>query len=126
MGRTKYGAVLLITWLLPYCHAQILVKDYLSQKNKYIREAQKMYVIGVAHGFSSANADLTGRGLPPLFCVPPKLPLGGDTYIHILDLQIKQMREWKEWPEIQQWPVALVLLKALQQTFVCQSPTPGR
>jgi hypothetical protein len=104
------------------CHAELSVKQYMGEKNQYIQSANKMYVVGIGDGLSWANTELKSQGLPYLYCVPTKLPLDGNTYLHILDLQIQEMRKWAEWPEIKEWPVPMLLLKALKQTFPCQAP----
>jgi len=96
-------------------HADITIKIYKELRTKK-SDSIKIYVGGVAEGFDWANSALENKAQPPLYCVPPKLPITNDGYLAILDNSLeepvgKAMQEYI--------PIAAILLKALERTFPC-------
>jgi hypothetical protein len=78
-------------------------------------EGFKLYLHGVGHGYSGANADLFVRGLPLLYCQPDKLALGPENYADILQEEIRRNRLIEP-----NTLVAILLLSGLQNTFPCK------
>jgi hypothetical protein len=71
------------------------------------------YVVGVGRGFEWANADLTSRKQPALYCAPGNLAVVGQQYIAMLEQQVSKR------PDQGKLPASIVLLRALKETFPC-------
>ena len=83
--------------------------------------ATKLYVKGVSDGIVRANAFIEISGNSPLYCQPEKLALGIESYIGIIDRQIKALSSSGLPPEqLEQTDIGLVLLAGLQATFPCK------
>jgi hypothetical protein len=102
----------------------ISVPAFSLQYNQYKRFRQgdemqqfaaKYYVKGAADALLFANGYLDSEGQKPMYCQPKKLSLGPDTYLNILEDEIKLT------PKVEQvdYPVSVLLLWGLQRVFPC-------
>jgi hypothetical protein len=83
-------------------------------------ETIKMYVMAVGQGISWANT-AAEKNNAPLYCQPAKFSMNGNNYIEILDKMIDTLASKTTAKDLDEFPVAMVLLLGLQQTFPCQA-----
>ncbi len=81
----------------------------------------RAFVNGVGDGFLIANAELTGRKEPLLYCQPDSLVLNGDNLLSILNDVIKKTEENTHAPLADDAQIEAMLLVGLQHTFPCKS-----
>jgi hypothetical protein len=108
---------------LPLSAANMTVKQYQKEVNSSDRtraDATKLYVMGVGEGIAWANAAAENNNAP-LYCQPPKFPMNGNNYIDILDRTIKMLESKTTVKELNEYPVGLLVLMGLQQSFPCQA-----
>ena len=121
--RVLLASLCVLVFVQSRANAEMTVKEYQKEVHSSIRDradAVKLYVIGVGHGISWANTDAAQKGVP-LYCQPPKFGLNGDNYIDILEKTIKVFEAKATAKELNEFPVAMVLLTGLEQTFPCQA-----
>ncbi len=90
------------------------VKDYVRYKE---RPTLAIYITGVGDGLLWANAELITRKQKPLYCQPGEFVLHTDNYLEILNRKMKDEKFTKHLPA--DFPLARVLLRALQEIFPC-------
>jgi len=101
--------------------AQVTVKGYTvvmteTQSENPARRRMDDYLKGLGDGMlEMAVAERT-----KLFCPPPKLPLGLETYKNILNSEIKRDVTKMTQAEMDGTPLSTVLLAGLQVIFPCQ------
>jgi hypothetical protein len=117
--RAGFLAVLLLIFLSPIALAQMELKDYNEQLK--INPVFRSYINGVGRGIAWANVVVKNQKNAPLFCGgPPKLALGPENYISILDAAIKARTNDVK-PDA---PIELLLLRGLQESFPCEQLKP--
>ena len=75
----------------------------------------KAYVLGLGEGIRATNVLIN----PRLFCPPPKLPLGVENFVDVLDRAIKDLSVRLPNPEVEAKDISVVLLRGLVDTFPC-------
>jgi len=117
MKRRMLVVGIVLLWMLVSIvplGADPTVKDYVRYKET---QTFAIYITGVGDGFLWANAELITRKQKPLYCQPGKLTLQADNYLEILDRKMKDHEFVEHIPSY--FPLARVLLEALQETFLC-------
>lgn len=82
----------------------------------------RVYLLGLGEGLRLANAALQQQSLPPLFCAPDQPPLLGDDYKRLIDLALGEARGTLE---RQDTSIEIILLRALQEKYVCPATRPA-
>ena len=106
---------------IPLSATDITVKEYhkdLHGRDQYMVGTIKMYVMGIGQGISWANSVAEKKGAP-LYCPAPKLAMNGSNYLGILDEMIDTVASKKTAKELDELPVAMLLLMGLEETFPC-------
>ena len=93
--------------------AEILLKDYKKAKDEQTQTLLKVYLAGALSGISWVNSELIHIGKAPLFCDPPKLTITNEQAEDIM------MRESEKISNPDDFPVPLLLMKGLEDTFPC-------
>jgi hypothetical protein len=93
--------------------ATILLKDYKSPKNEAEKAFSQLYLDGIKEGLITFNSQLTNEGRQPLFCLPGKLALTIEQAEEIM------LRDAKKVPNPDQYPISIILLHGLKDTFPC-------
>lgn len=93
---------------------KMLLGMYDQAKTVEARQLLETGVEGISGGFLWANAILTQRQTPLLFCAPPKLVFAGSQLIDIV------RREVQKDQTLSDAPFGLALLISLASTFPCQ------
>lgn len=98
------------------------VKTYLKGNSKTeMREMKAVYLNGVGQGFGLANFWSKRHGLQQMYCAPDSLPMDGDAYMHMVDRAIERLRPHMPKTQLDDLPVAMLLQRALIDTFPCRS-----
>jgi hypothetical protein len=109
----------LIFWATAFCVSAeqdiLSLKGYRNQKtNQEAMQLTELYLKGIGEGLQLANSELEAvRRQQPLFCPPPQLSLRSSNFVDILEQEIKR-QAWRD-----DTPLALILLRGLQNTFPC-------
>jgi len=74
----------------------------------------RIYLAGVRDGLQTVNGSLVAQGAPPLFCMPPDLVLSEEQAEDIL-----RRTAAKAARNIDDVPIAIILLRGLKETFPC-------
>jgi hypothetical protein len=112
MLRGMIVAVMLVA-LSSSARAQIILRDYKGPKNENEKALNEMYLEGVIHGVQLLNAAVRQDGQKPEFCMPPKLALTIEQAEDIM------MRAAKTVAEPDCFPIAVLLIEGLKETFPC-------
>lgn len=94
-----------------YANAEITIKQYKKFQNE---DAIKFYVKGLGVAYSWANVEMDANGKKPLYCQPPKLALGMDNYLRLLDDAIV------EYSPKDDDVIEYLLLMQLKKVFPCK------
>jgi hypothetical protein len=87
-----------------------------------LKEVAEAYVMGAGLALEAANAELRDtRHQPPLFCTPPSLVLNNENYESIIDGWIKGHSRLLPSSQVEKFPVYIVLMRGLIETFPCPS-----
>jgi hypothetical protein len=78
--------------------------------------AAKYYVKGAADALLFANGYLDSMNLNTVYCQPKKLAIGPETYLNILEDEIKMTSNVAQ----VDYPVSLLLLWGLQRVLPCK------
>ncbi len=78
----------------------------------------KVYIYGLGEGFLLANIEATKKKAP-LYCHPDKLALSMANYVDIVDRQIKERSNRMTQAQLDEIPIAVLLLEGLEETFPC-------
>ena len=74
----------------------------------------RIYLAGVRDGLQTVNGALVAQGAAPLFCLPPELVLSEEQAADIVTrTAAKAVRN------IDDLPIAIILLRGLKETFPC-------
>jgi len=117
--RTLFMLTLLC---LPLVAADMTVKQYQKEVHSSDRDradAVKMYVIGIGQGIAWANGGREEQRAP--IRQPPKFSRDRNNYIDILDKMIKTFESKTTAKDLNEFPVGMLLIMGLQQTFPCQT-----
>jgi hypothetical protein len=121
--RSDMRTLLILTLLrLPVGAADMSVKQYEKEVHSSDRnraDAIKLYVIGIGQGIAWANT-AAEKNNSPLYCQPRTFSMNGTNYIDILDKMIKTFESKTTVEELNELPVAMLLV-GLQETFPCQT-----
>src|SRR5579859_7962650 len=93
-------------------HAEMTGEQYLALVGE-VKDLKKFGLSETENGMSWANTELRARGQPRLYCVPEKMAMSPDQADTILRSYLD------EHPEQAKYPVALILLRAMEETFPC-------
>lgn len=99
--------------------AEITYSEWRSQ-DAQDRAVTEVWLVGVESGLLWANSQLQQNGSPKLYCQPVKLSLTGDELVRILE----EFGKAKDHPKADEYPLGMVMLKALQRVFPCPQPSP--
>src|SRR5262245_26162860 len=101
----------------------LTVKTYqegIASGDKEVAMATKIYVGALGDGFMWANTFTKG----PFFCPPPKFIFDVDSYINIIDAQIKERSATRSKEDLNGTFIAILLGYGLQSKFPCSSAVP--
>jgi hypothetical protein len=111
---------LLALFLIPLsnANARITVKYYLDNKEGASVEATitEAMVTGLGAGIQSANAMLTARKQPPLYCPPKSLAINYKNIVGIIDNELKR----HNLSDIQNQPLGAFMVMGYMSTFPCK------
>lgn len=77
--------------------------------------------MGIGQGIAWANT-AAEKNKAPIYCQPRTLSMNGTNYIEILDKMIKNFESKTTAKELNEFPVAMLLVMGLQEAFPCQTP----
>jgi hypothetical protein len=102
--------------------AEMTVKEYREYMGKpgVQRESMKVYVLGIGEGIAWAKSGQRDSATP-LYCAPPKLALGMDNYVDILNRQIEEYSKREPASALESEFIGLLLLNGLRATFPCST-----
>jgi Rap1a immunity proteins len=95
----------------------VLLSDYKAPKNEEFKAFNELYVTGVMEGLLTFNAKLATDGKPKLFCLPPKKEVTTQQAAEIM------MHQAKDVPDADNYPISILLLAGLTDTFRCEEQT---
>jgi len=106
----------------PYSFGEIIYSDYERWKSSPETETLiNSYISGAEAGFGWANTLLESKEQKPLFCQPRKLSLNIQTTKDIIKEKVKNLLKLGlTQEEIDKYPVPLILIKGLIDTFPCK------
>lgn len=110
--------IVIVFSFVSIAQADCIVKQYKAMKGQD-KEITRIYLTGVGVGTRWVNAELKHSGKPPLYCVPDELVLETDNYSRILDDEIKRTEKRLGFQKTQDFPIGLLLLDGLKNTFPC-------
>lgn len=111
MKRASIALAIGLTVLGEAAEAQtITAQQAMDMKNSEI----SLYLIGVGHGLSWANAILQNRKQPLIYCEPGNFAMVGQQYVGMLETFLKKR------PDLKPEPAAVVMMMALQDVFPCK------
>jgi hypothetical protein len=90
---------------------------YDQQLGPEARKEAEIIISYIEDGFGWANAELTSRKTPPLYCLPPKLALTGPQLIDILRRAIAEQAPLPN--PLSDQLLGLALLVSLERVFPC-------
>jgi hypothetical protein len=79
-------------------------------------ELVKLYVFGLGDGITRAN-QIQGRA--PFYCTPSNEPVGPETYLDLINLEIEAYNSQMSAAEVAKLSVGMLLLKGFQEVFPC-------
>jgi hypothetical protein len=97
--------------------ATVLLRDYKAPKSEELKAFNELYIGGVMEGFLTANAKLATEGKSKMFCLPPEKELSAQEAAEIM------MHQAKTAPDTDNYPISILLLAGLADTFPCERPT---
>jgi hypothetical protein len=100
--------------------AEITVKVYherMRSSNESEVAGMKIYVKGLGEGLGWANTELGDKNL--LYCPPPKLGLGTENFLDMIDKKIESLSSIVPSAKLDEMWIGLLLVKALKETFPC-------
>lgn len=97
--------------------ATVLLGDYKSPKNEEFKALNELYLTGAMEGFLTFNAKLVTDGKPKQFCLPPQQEITAQQAAEIM------MNQAKTLPDADNYPVSILLLAGLIETFPCGDRT---
>lgn len=101
---------------LSKAEAGITIAEYQKAKNlPEVMEVFKSYLGGAGAGLMVANVVLVRRNELPLYCQPGALAMGADTYLNIIDGQLKKYPNNPADTDI-----VIVLISGLAEIFPCK------
>ena len=95
----------------------VLLSDYKAPKNEEFKAFNELYLTGVTEGLLTFNAKLATDGKPKLFCLPPKKEVTTQQAAEIM------MHQAKDVPDADNYPISILLLAGLTDTFRCEEQT---
>ena len=95
----------------------VLLSDYKAPKNEEFKAFNELYLTGVMEGLLTFNAKLATDGKPKLFCLPPKMEVTTQQAAEIM------MHQAKDVPDADNYPISILLLAGLTDTFRCEEQT---
>jgi hypothetical protein len=116
-------ALLMLVACVPLAGAEMTVKQYHKDshsRNEYIAGGVKMYVMGVGQGIGWANV-AAAKNNAPLYCQPSNFAINANNYIDILNKMIDTFSTTTTAKELDEFPIGMLLLMGLQQTFPCRA-----
>lgn len=93
-------------------------EEGLLSKDAMSLAIQNMYILGLGRGYSWANNEKE-----KLFCPPESLDLNQENYVSILNRTIEVIKKhpYDYEKETKKWPIELLLLLGLKETFPCKN-----
>ena len=117
----KYIIIGMICWLgglaLKANATTVLLSDYKAPKNEEFKAFNELYLTGVMEGLLTFNAKLATDGKPKLFCIPPRMEVTTQQAAEIM------MHQAKNVPDADNYPISILLLAGLTDTFRCEEQT---
>ena len=89
-------------------------KQFANPGNEKDAIFNKVYLAGVRDALQTVNGSFVAQGAPPLFCMPPSLALTEEQAEDIVR-RIAAMAT----RDIDDMPIAIILLRGLKETFPC-------
>jgi len=89
-------------------------KQFVNPDNDKDALFNKIYLAGVRDGLETVNGSLVAQGASPLFCMPAKLALTAEQTADIVTRTAAKATR-----NIDDLPIAIILLKGLKETFPC-------
>lgn len=115
--------MLSLLWI-PLGAADMSVKEYQKDVHSSDRgrlDAVKLYVMGIGNGIAWANTAAEKKNAP-IYCQPAHFSMNGNNYVDILDKMIKNFEAKATAKELNEFPVAMLVVMGLQEAFPCQTP----
>ena len=95
--------------------SEVTLKKYLQLKGTL---EMKLYVKGLGGGMELA-AVIAGQNGTPIFCRPPKLALGVENYMSIIEEEVKAKRDSGAAVD-PNTPIGVILISGFVNTFPCK------
>lgn len=89
-------------------------KQFANPDNEKAAIFNKVYLAGVRDALQTVNGSFVAQGAPPLFCLPSELVLTEEQAEDIL-----RRTAAKATRNIDDVPIAIILLRGLKETFPC-------
>tara|TARA_B100001057_G_scaffold227037_1_gene227350 strand:- start:165 stop:539 length:375 start_codon:yes stop_codon:yes gene_type:complete len=116
---------ILILFLL-WCNtslSEIRVETYLKYKDSSSEKVQKQLDIVLIHlgaGIMSMNVELDYNKRNKIFCSPDNLAFNAGNYSRFIDDEIKYLRTLMRIDELNDFPIAMILISHLKKAFPCK------
>lgn len=95
-----------------------------AQLKEASEDSMQIYITGIGEGILAANQQLISKDRRPLYCQPGQLSLNtknyGDIFEKQLDIIERMLEKAGKKSELSTWPVALILVLGLVETFPCK------
>jgi len=118
--RTLLATVVFLT-LGTKLKADMTVKDYranMASSNPDTVAITRAWIMGLGEGTEWTNTELVRAGKLPLYCQPPKLALGMDNYVDMINRRIEAN---KDNPSLEIMHIGSLLIRQLADTFPCSA-----
>ena len=102
-------------------HADLMMGEYIKNRSSNDKEVHKIMDISIKlieEGIEMANVELDYTKRKKLYCQPETLAFNSENIASFLEHQIKKFKD--KGRSIDKFPVAMVLMKHLKETFPCK------
>ena len=102
-------------------HADLMMGKYIENRSSSNKEMHKVMDISIKlieEGIAMANVELDYTKRKKLYCQPETLAFNSKNIASFLDHQIQKFKD--KGRSIDKFPVAMILMKHLKETFPCK------
>ena len=102
-------------------HADLMMGKYIENRSSNNKEVHKIMDISIKlieEGIAIANVELDYTKRKKLYCQPETLAFNSENIASFLEHQIQKFKD--KGRSIDKFPVAMVLMKHLKETFPCK------
>ena len=102
-------------------HADLMMGKYIENRSSNNKEVHKIMDISIKlieEGIAIANVELDYTKRKKLYCQPETLAFNSENIASFLEYQIQKFKD--KGRSIDKFPVSMVLMKHLKETFPCK------